>query len=340
MTLPRPVLPLDPPQPLGPLDPSAPAEAPGCLFGFDIPLAQAGLLAVSVPYEATVSSRGGTADGPRALIDASSQVDLFDVWAEEPWSRGLAAIPESAAIRDLSAAAREWAEAARDGNAEARARVDAAGREVWAWLEEVCSSIWAGGRIPLVLGGEHSVSLGAFRAAAARYPGFGLLQIDAHADLRAAYEGFLTSHASVMRRALELPGIERLIQVGLRDLSREEFEAKQEAGNRVVWFTDRDLAGRLFSGETWAAITQSILESLPQSVWISFDIDGLEAGLAPGTGTPVPGGLTFREAAWLLSALRASGRRVIGADLVEVGPEYWDGYVAAKLLYLLAGVVS
>lgn len=340
MKLSRPRLPGAPPLPAPLLDPSAPAEAPGSLFGFAVPLAQAALVAVSVPYEATVSSRGGTVDGPRALIDASAQVDLFDLWAGEPWQRGLAALPESAEIRDLSAAARAWAEQAREGDLAARARVDAAGREVWAWLSEVCSALLAGGRTPLVLGGEHGVSLGAFRAAVEKFPGLGVLQIDAHADLRAGYEGFFTSHASVMRRALELPGISRLVQVGLRDLCREEWEAKQAAGERAVWFTDRDLAEFLARGEPWNRVAGAIVDRLPETVWVSFDIDGLEPGLAPGTGTPVPGGLSWREMAGLLDALGRSGRKIVGADLVEIGPGFWDGFVAAKILYLLAGAVS
>ncbi|HNX19266.1 MAG TPA: arginase family protein [Acidobacteriota bacterium] len=340
MTLERFDIPAAPPRPLRALDPSAPAEADDALFGFALPLEETRLVALPVPYEATVSSRGGTLDGPRAVVAGSAQVDLLDPLVGEPWRAGIGALPESAALRALSAEAHAAVDRAREGDEAAARLVDDCGRQVWDFVEDHCGRLLDSGRAPLVLGGEHALSVGAFRAAARRRPGLGILQIDAHADLRAAYEGFVTSHASVMRRALETEGVSRIVQVGLRDFCVEEREASRDADGRSIWFTDAALASRLLAGETFAALAREIVAALPDDVWVSFDIDGLDASLCPGTGTPVPGGLTWREATYLLAELGRSGKRVVGADLVETGPDFWDGYVAAKALYLLAGIVE
>lgn len=341
MELPRPELPSGPPRTLRAIDPNLPADDRDAPFGFRVALDEARIVVVPVPYEATVSSRGGAADGPAALIAASGQVDLADPLAGEPWKFGIAALPVPGALRRLSEATKKIAaEARRGGRSSAAAAVDAAGEAVHAWLADITARLLESGRAPLILGGEHGVSLGAIREAAARNPGLGVLQLDAHADLRAAYEGFRTSHASVMRRVLELPAVGRLVQVALRDFCPEEIEAREKAGGKSVWFQDAALAERLFSGESFADLADEIVAALPGAVWISVDVDGLDPSLCPRTGTPVPGGLGWREASFLLARLGRSGKRVVGADLVECGGDFWDGFVGAKLLYLLAGLVG
>ncbi len=341
MTLPRPELPAGPPRPLRSLDPNLPAEDRSALFGFRVPLDQARVVVVPAPYEATVSSRTGAGEGPDAVVAASVQVDLLDPLVGESWKLGIAALAAPEAVRDLSASAAAAAAAAREGGDDgARATVDEAGRQVELWLADITGRLLDAGRAPLILGGEHSVSLGAIRAAAERGPGLGVLQLDAHADLRGAYEGFRSSHASVMRRVLERPDIGRIVQVGLRDYCPEEAEAQRESRGRSVWFPDALLADRLFAGESFSALAAEIVGALPPVVWISFDIDALEPSLCPRTGTPVPGGLTWREACHLLAQVGRSGRRVVGADLVECGADFWDGFVAAKALYFLAGLVG
>ena len=139
------------------------------------------------------------------------------------------------------------------------------------------------------VGGDHSVPLGLMRVMAERYPGVGVLHIDAHADLRKAYEGFTYSHASIMYNALqEAPGIGALVQVGIRDFCDEELETAR-ADKRVVQFPDHELAAAGFAGETWQQVCNRIVETLPKQVYVSFDIDGLSPGNCPHTGTPVPG---------------------------------------------------
>lgn len=297
-------------------------------------------MAVPVPYEGTVSMAPGTADGPRALVDASRHLDLLDAVGGEPWRVGITALEEPAEIRRMSVESLEAARRARAGDGEARALVERNGEQVVSWVEEVTAALLEGGRVPLVVGGEHAVSAGAFRAAASRHPGLGLLHVDAHADLRDAYEGWRTSHASVMRRALEAGGLGRIVQVGLRDYSAGEQRLARSLPGRITWFEDRWLARRSHEGKPFARTAERIVDELPREVWISFDVDGLDPGLCPGTGTPVPGGLTWREAVEVLASLARTGRVLVGADVVEIGPGRWDGLVAAKLLYLIAGLAA
>ncbi|HQY61909.1 MAG TPA: arginase family protein, partial [Polyangiaceae bacterium] len=197
------------------------------------------------------------------------------------------------------------------------------------------------GKLLAVLGGDHSVPLGALRAVARTERSFGVLHFDAHSDTRDAYEGFLYSHASIMRNALdEVPELTRLVQVGIRDVCEAEIDYVAAQGERVVVFTDRELSRRRLRGEAFASVAASIVAALPARVWVSFDIDGLDPRFCPNTGTPVPGGLDLAEAVFLLSEVVRSGRVLLGFDLNEVapGPEgEWDANVGARLLYKLAG---
>jgi agmatinase len=170
-----------------------------------------------------------------------------------------------------------------------------------------------------------------------KYDRFGILQIDAHADLRKAYEGFAYSHASIMYNALKVPAVNRLVQVGIRDICEEEEKVMQRAMGRVVTFYDDDIKSQQYEGKTWTSICDEIINTLPDLVYISFDIDGLDPKLCPSTGTPVAGGLEFDQAKYLITKLVHSGRRIIGFDLCEVapGPTEWDANVGARMLYHL-----
>jgi agmatinase len=169
-----------------------------------------------------------------------------------------------------------------------------------------------------------------------------VLHLDAHADLRDAYEGFADSHASIFHNVAErLPGVARIVQVGVRDVSEDEWEYAAGSGGRVVIHHDALLAQARLDGETWGAQVQRIVADLPADVYLSFDIDGLDPALCPHTGTPVPGGLSFHQACALISGVVRSGRRIVGFDLVEVAPgpdgDEWDGNVGARLLYKMIG---
>lgn len=317
------------------IDPDAPADEGG-LFGLPHPPDDASVVVLPVPFEPTASSGHGTADAPPAVLEASYQVDLSDPETGEPWRQGIALADEAPWMRDLNERCLALAARAREGDEEALAQVNAASDRVTDHVEAFTAAVLDDGRIPGILGGDHSVPLGAFRAATARYPGMGILHVDAHADLRVAYEGFTQSHASIFYNALQLPGLEALVQVGLRDLGRKE-RALAAADDRVHWFTEQTLMAHEHSGRGFGELADAIVGCLPKHVWISFDIDGLDPALCPGTGTPVPGGLSWREAMGLLSALGRSGRHIVGFDLCEVGSSSWDANVGARLLYKLSG---
>jgi agmatinase len=174
----------------------------------------------------------------------------------------------------------------------------------------------------------------------------GILHVDAHADLRVAYEGFTWSHASILHNVLErIDGVARVVQVGVRDLCDEELAAIQGSEGRVRTVFDHEWAEARFTGHDLVAVVRRTLEALPREVYVSFDVDGLDPTLCPGTGTPVPGGLSWHEAMLWLGELSRSGRRIVGLDLTEVAPtpvadperDSWDAVIGARLLYRMIG---
>lgn len=326
-------------------DPSAPALHGG-LYGLPHTPEEAAVVVVPVPWEATVSYGTGTVDGPAAVLEASRQVDLLDRETGRPYEGGIAMLPVPAEVRAWSDEARRLAAPviARGGPGddaalrEAVAQVDALGDRMNAWVYEQSKRWLERGRLVGVLGGDHSVPYGAIRAVAERHPGLGVLHVDAHADLRDAYEGFRWSHASIMFNVLrDLPGVARLVQVGVRDYGDDEDAFIRANPDRVATFFDPDLRRELFDGEPWSRIAYRIAAALPREVYVSFDVDGLDPALCPHTGTPVLGGLSFPEACALLRVVVESGRRIVGFDLTEVAPgpggSEWDGNVGARVLY-------
>lgn len=314
---------------------------------------------IPVPFEATTSYGRGTARGPAAIRAASPQLDLYDPMLAqldsglgEPWRWGIHMLEEDPSVRALDARACARAlpiiavggEIGDDPDLHAAlAEVNAASAQLDAWVEAAVAARLDAGQIVGVVGGDHSVSLGSIAAHAARYPGMGILHIDAHADLRHAYEGFERSHASVMANVLDrIPAerIAKLVQVGIRDFSAAEWRRSQ-ADPRVSTHLDPVVRDRILAGEAWTRVCEAIVAELPEQVYVSFDIDGLDPALCPSTGTPVPGGLSFAEVQTLLLTVARSGRRVIGFDLVEVAPSEgsdWDANVGARLLYRLCGL--
>jgi agmatinase len=340
---------------LSKFDPDGAGDPAGSIFGLPFSDAESNVVLVPVPWEATTSYGRGTARGPAAIRAASPQLDLFDpmlapLGLGQPWQWGIHMLPEDPEIQALNTRACELALPViavggllcddPDLHA-ALAEVDACSDQLDAWIRAQVETQLAAGKIVGVVGGDHSVALGAIAAHAARFPGLGILHVDAHTDLRPAYEGFTRSHASVMGNVLDqCEGVAALVQVGIRDLSAQEHERSQ-GDPRVVTHLDAVLRDRMFEGTTWATLCREIVEALPREVYVSFDIDGLDPALCPGTGTPVPGGLSFAEAQALLLAVVRSGRVVVGFDLVEVAPSAgseWDANVGARLLYRLCAL--
>lgn len=331
-------------------DPDA-AAAPGAgAFGLPHSFDDAKVILVPVPFEATTSYGAGAADGPEAIREASKQVDLFDVEIGRPYEAGIFMLDEPAEIRawndEAKAAAAPVIDAGGAGDdvelQEKLALVNRRSEQVNEWVRATTGKLLAQGKIPCVIGGDHAVPFGAMQAYADRYPGMGVLHLDAHADLRDAYEGFTYSHASIFHNVMErIPGVAKLVQVGLRDVGSAEYRYIRESGGRVVAFFDQQLVNERFEGATWGEQVRRIVNELPQHVYLSFDIDGLDPTLCPHTGTPVPGGLSFQQAAALVAGVAKSGRTIVGLDLCEVAPGEeggeWDGNVGARLLYKMIG---
>ena len=344
-------------------DPNSPANANAGLYGLPFTAEECDIVVVPVPWEVTTSYGGGTSRGPAAIREASLQVDLFHPEFPELWKRGiwLDEIPE--ALREQSDALKKEAELVIEvlvegGHAKKNARakkaldlVNAECEVMNAWVEQRCNFWMDQGKKVALLGGDHSTPLGLFRAQAKRHKEFGILHIDAHLDLRIAYEGFTYSHASILYNTLPLKQVKSISCVGIRDFCEQENDVFLKQKGRVKIVRSADIRRQQYSGITWREQCDVIIDALPEKVHITFDIDGLDPTLCPNTGTPVPGGFQFEEATYLLSRL-AEKRTVIGFDLVEVSPadgksssakasaDAWDANVGARLLWHLCGVLA
>jgi len=328
-------------------DPDGASTPDAGIYGLSFTEAESSVVLVPVPWDATTSYRPGTADGWRAILAASHQVDLLlpelgELGLTNPWQYGIHLQEPAPEVIELNRKGHALVGHGAAERARAAVEVDRLSAEVDRIVRERVEAQLAVGKLVGVIGGEHSVSFGAIAAHAERHPGLGLLQVDAHADLRHAYEGFAHSHASVMDNVLAEIPVASLTQVGVRDLCAEELD-RIRSEPRIHTFFEADLRRRRFAGESWKGQCEAIVATLPGEVYVSFDIDGLDPALCPSTGTPVPGGLGFAEAAYLLEALARAGRRVVGFDLTEVAPapgggDEWDGNVAARLLYRLIAV--
>lgn len=324
-------------------NPNSPGTT-GQLFGLPFTPETSQLVIIPVPWEVTVSYHSGTAGGPQAVLEASAQVDLAMRSIPEAWKMGVSMLPFPDSLHEESTKLRDWAvqhSASADGalqpNDPGLKKINEACENLNIYVKSTAQKWMKEGKMVALLGGDHSTPLGLLRAMNEKYDRFGLLQIDAHMDLRKAYQGFTYSHASIMYNALKLPGVARLVQVGIRDYCDEELDVLKRSMGRVVTYFDEDLQTQLFEGKTWNTLCEKIVADLPEHVYISFDIDGLNPVLCPSTGTPVPGGLDFAMVTHLLKKLVSTGHKIIAFDLNEVspGPTDWDANVGARLLYQL-----
>lgn len=335
-------------------DPDAAALDDAGIFGLPVEPETAAVHVVPVPFDATTSYRKGTARGPAAIQRASLQVDLFDVMTGKPWSKGICmldadprlvkwndkASKKAARIIELGGRIGKSKELARD-----LAAVNEIGGEVNASVHASVDAILDAGRLPVLVGGDHSTPFGGIEACAERFPRLGVLHFDAHADLREAYEGFEWSHASIMHNVTtRLAKVSKLVQVGIRDLGEREHAAILGSKGRIQTLLDVDWGRAKADGANLRHLVRKTIAELPDHVWVSFDIDGLDPTLCPNTGTPVPGGLSWHDAMLWLEELSRSSKRVVGLDLNEVSPgdtpddvDSWDAIVGARLLYRLIG---
>jgi agmatinase len=261
---------------------------------------------IPVPLEQTVSYGDGTARGPGAILHASQQLETWD-GLSEPITAGIDTAPFIDCSGDILAVLKR--------------------------IEETVQAVVERKGLPVVLGGEHTVSLAPIRVLAKKYPQpIGIVQLDAHADLRESYEGTPYSHACVMRRAMEECGCQ-LFQFGVRALCKEEVDYRIKRGVN-------HLDGRAISGTNLADFVLPV--DFPENIYLTLDVDGLDPSVIGATGTPVPGGpgwyqtLTFLERA-------VAGRNILGFDLVELAPREGDhgsDFAAAQLIYSVMGIIT
>lgn len=336
-------------------DPNTPGNANAGIYGLPFTAEESDIVLVPAPWEVTTSYGGGTSQGPAAILEASFQVDLFHPEFGDLWKRGIAMdeIPD-ALLQQSDALKKEAAhvidvlvnggtKTKQDRAAKALTLVNEESAVMEEWVEQRTGYWLDQEKLVGLVGGDHSTPLGFYRALAQRYEGFGILHLDAHLDLRNAYEGFSGSHASIMHNALAIPEVETIVSVGIRDFCEEEARVFAEQDLRVRIHRSAELRREQYEGMTWQKQCDRIIDQLPEFVHISFDIDALDPSLCPNTGTPVPGGFAFEEATYLLARVAASGRKIIGFDLVEVTPGPtgdWDANVGARLLWHLCGVIA
>ncbi|RJP95094.1 MAG: agmatinase [Desulfobacteraceae bacterium] len=259
---------------------------------------------IPVPYEKSVSYGTGTASGPLAILESSLQLELFD-GIGIPAEYGIYTCPPL--------------------------ECDDSAEEVLERITDAVSKALDLKKIPVVLGGEHTVSVGAFRALKTHFKDFGIVQFDAHADLRETYHGTTQSHACVMRRAVEMDI--PIFQIGVRSLSHEEHLLRKE----------KDIGHLDASAIGMAPVPDMILpEDFPKNIYITFDVDGLDPSIMPATGTPEPGGLSWYQAISALASVIRT-RQVIGFDVVELAPipgMHAPEFTAARLIYTLFGMIG
>jgi len=339
---------------LSKFDSNGPSNPKNNIFGLPFSEEDARLVILPVPWEVTVSYGAGTSRAAERVFHASMQVDLFDVETQDAWKKGIYMRQPDKKILMKSDYLRKEAElyinyTSKGEMVEKNSFMCKSLKEINEgsallnkWVYEQTLSLLDDGKLVGLLGGDHSTPLGYYKAIAEKYGDFGILQIDAHCDLRKSYENFVYSHASVMYNALqEIPGLKKLVQIGVRDYCQEEWDYIRNSNDRVVTWFDKDIKERGFEGQSWQQIAGEIVRQLPDKVYISWDIDGLDPKLCPATGTPVPGGFEAEQIFYLIRLILASGRRFIGFDLDEigVGDTDWDANVGARILWKLCNLL-
>lgn len=257
---------------------------------------------IPVPYDATSTYVSGSRKGPQAIIDASRNLELYD--------HELDVEPASAGVTTLDEVASDVVDPALMVQA----------------VEEAVGAVAARKKIPVVLGGEHTVSVGAVRAIAAESKAY-VVSFDAHADLRDTYQGTKFSHACFLRRTREVTDC---CVFGVRSISREEVDFAGSSGTRVF-----------YAGQMRDTIATLDLDFIPKTAYLSIDIDVLDPSIMPATGTPEPGGLGWYDLVGLLARI-VSGRRILGFDVVELSPlagNHAPDFTAAKLVHKVMGTI-
>lgn len=331
------------------IDPNAKASAKDGVYGLPFTEAESKVIYLPIPWDVTTSYQAGTSKGPEAILMASEQIDFFDMDYIDAYRAGLHMKKASAKIKKLNREGRllakkiiEASDADFIKNKSLKKNQETVNRLCEELNKEVYSevkSLLKLNKMPVIVGGDHATPFGAIKAYAETFPGLGILHFDAHSDTRIAYMGFSNSHASIMHNVMEkIPNVSKLVQVGIRDFCEQEFEYTKNHPKIEVYY-DQKIAQRKLAGEFFAKIASEIVSKLPEKIYISFDIDGLDPRFCPHTGTPVPGGLDYAEVIFIINEIVKAKKTIVGFDLVEVAPspkdksDEWDANVGMRLLY-------
>jgi len=339
---------------LSKFDPNGAGNPNNNVFGLPFSEEDARLVVLPVPWEVTVSFGSGTARSAEQIMRASLQVDLFDADVANGWRQGFFLKEADRKVLLKSDYLRKEAELYIDYISKGDViennqfmcktlkEVNEGGHFLNSWVYQQTKYLLDKDKIVGLLGGDHSTPLGFMKAIGEKHGDFGILQIDAHCDLREAYEGFVYSHASIMYNALrEIPQLRKLVQVGIRDYSEGEHKVIQQSADRIRTYFEKEIREREFEGESFKQIADEIVQQLPDTVYISFDIDGLDPKLCPNTGTPVPGGFETEQVFYLFKQIIKAGKRIVGFDLSEVSTSEngWDANVGARVLFKLCNLI-
>lgn len=335
-------------------NPNDPALADTGLFGLPFDAEQSEIVIIPVPWELTTSYNRGTFHGPENVFEGSYQVDLCNHDYPDLWKKGIWLDEFPKELIDLHEALNEKSlilidEAANEDTGKTeeelqsfRDEIESAFNIMYKWVKDRVSYWKSKGKKVGLLGGDHSIPLSYHQYFHDNNINYGILHVDAHCDLRNSFEGFKYSHASIFYNVMQFDNVKKLVQVGIRDYCHEEKDFVKQSDGRIKVFYDREYRKRLFEGDNWKAICEEIIYELPDNVYVSIDIDGLDPKLCPNTGTPVPGGMDFEEFIYLLNKLKQSGKNIIGFDLCEVanGDNEFNGNVGARVLYQLCGTIN
>ena len=258
---------------LSKFDPNSVGNPNNNIFGLPFSEEDARLVILPIPWEVTVSYNAGTARAPEHIFNSSLQVDLFDPDVKDGWKQGFFMRPCDKKVLMKSDYLRKEAElyinyishdeVVADNKFMCKSLKEINEGSVFLnnWVFERSKELLDSGKLVALLGGDHSTPLGFFKAIAEKHGEFGILQIDAHCDLRKAYEGFVYSHASIMYNALEeIPQLQKLVQVGIRDYCEEEVDYINASNSRVVTYFDKNIKERLFEGETWKQLVDEMID--------------------------------------------------------------------------------
>jgi agmatinase len=339
---------------LSQFDPNGISVPNNNIFGLPFTEEDAQLVIIPVPWEVTVSFKGGTARAPEHILRASLQVDLFDSEYKNSWKKGIFmnAVDKKLLLKNdyLRKENELYLNFIKTGEkietnkfmCKTLKEVNEGCNMMNEWVYEKSKDLLKKGKKVGLLGGDHSTAFGFLKALSEEYDSFGILQIDAHCDLRKSYEGLTYSHGSVMYNALSAcPNISKLMQLGIRDYCESEWNYICNSDYKVITYFERELKDRIYEGETWRQIADEIVAQLPNNIYISYDVDGLDPKLCPHTGTPVPGGFDMEQVNYIFKKITTTGKKIIGFDLSETGvsSDGWDENVGARLLFKLSNLV-